>query len=53
MKCCSNEDVMVIKVEDNAEIISVCFETLNELKISNYEVKLMNIYEENLGVPVC
>lgn len=53
MKCCSNKDIMVIKVQDNAEIMSVCFETQNQLKISDYEMKLLNLDQEHIGIPVC
>jgi len=53
MKCCSNDDVMTIKAQDNADILTIMFETSNQEKMSDYEMKLMNLDQEHLGIPVC
>lgn len=53
MKCCSNNDIMVIKVQENSEIISIYFETWSQLKISDYEMKLLNLDPEHISIPVC
>lgn len=53
MKCCSNDDIMTIKAQDNADLLTIMFETSNQEKMSNYEMKLMNLDQEHLGIPVC
>lgn len=53
MKCCSNDDIMTIKAQDNADTLSILFETPNQEKMSDYEMKLMNLDQEHLGIPVC
>lgn len=53
MKCCSNDDIMTIKAQDNADTLSIMFETKNQEKMSDYEMKLMNLDQEHLGIPVC
>lgn len=52
MKCCSNDDIMTIKAQDNADTLSIMFETANQEKMSDYEMKLMNLDQEHLGIPV-
>lgn len=52
MKCCSNDDVMTIKAQDNADTLNIMFETANQEKMSDYEMKLMNLDQEHLGIPV-
>lgn len=52
MKCCSNDDVMTIKAQDNADTLTIMFETANQEKMSDYEMKLMNLDQEHLGIPV-
>jgi len=53
MKCCSNDDIMTIKAQDNADTLTIMFETSNQEKLSDYEMKLMNLDQEHLGIPVC
>lgn len=53
MKCCSNDDIMTIKAQDNADTLAIMFETSNQEKVSDYEMKLMNLDQEHLGIPVC
>lgn len=52
MKCCSNDDIMTIKAQDNADTLTIMFETANQEKMSDYEMKLMNLDQEHLGIPV-
>lgn len=52
MKCCSNDDVMTIKAQDNADSLSILFESPTQEKMSDYEMKLMNLDQEHLGIPV-
>uniref|UniRef100_T1JGW4 DNA sliding clamp PCNA n=1 Tax=Strigamia maritima TaxID=126957 RepID=T1JGW4_STRMM len=51
MKCASNDDVITIKAQDDADTVTFVFETPNQEKISDYEMKLMNLDTEHLGIP--
>ncbi|XP_065051331.1 proliferating cell nuclear antigen-like [Rhopilema esculentum] len=51
LKCGSNDDIVTIKAEDNADTVQFIFETPNQEKVSDYEIKLMDIDAEHLGIP--
>lgn len=53
MKCAGNDDVMTMKAQDNADTVVFVFESANQDKLSDYEMKLMNLDQEQLGIPVC
>jgi len=53
MKCAANDDVMTMKAQDNADTVMFVFESPNQEKVSDYEMKLMNLDQEQLGIPVC
>lgn len=52
MKCSSTDDIMTIKAQDNADTLTIMFESPNQEKMSDYEMKLMNLDQEHLGIPV-
>lgn len=52
MKCSSTDDIMTIKAQDNADTLTIMFESSNQEKMSDYEMKLMNLDQEHLGIPV-
>lgn len=52
MKCAANDDVMTMKAQDNADTVTFVFEAPNQEKVSDYEMKLMNLDQEQLGIPV-
>lgn len=52
MKCAGNDDVMTMKAQDNADTVTFVFESPNQEKVSDYEMKLMNLDQEQLGIPV-
>ena len=52
LKCASNEDIITIKAQDNADTVTFVFESPNQDKVSDYEMKLMNLDQEHLGIPV-
>ena len=52
MKCAANDDVMTMKAQDNADTVTFVFESPNQEKVSDYEMKLMNLDQEQLGIPV-
>ncbi|XP_037950256.1 proliferating cell nuclear antigen-like [Teleopsis dalmanni] len=51
LKCCKNEDTTTIKAQDNADTVTFVFESQNHEKVSDYEMKLMNLDQEHLGIP--
>lgn len=52
LKCASNDDTITVKAPDDGDKISLVFEAANESEVSEYEVKLMNLDSEYLGIPV-
>lgn len=52
MKCAGAEDTVTMKAQDNADVIAFMFESKNQEKVSDYEMKLMNLDQEHLGIPV-
>lgn len=51
MKCAGNDDVLTMKAQDNADKVTFMFESQNQEKVSDYEMKLMNLDQEHLGIP--
>ncbi|KAJ8976376.1 hypothetical protein NQ317_003230 [Molorchus minor] len=50
-KCASNDDTVTIKAQDDADTVTFMFESKKQEKISDYEMKLMNLDQEHLGIP--
>uniref|UniRef100_A0A6M2DJV6 DNA sliding clamp PCNA n=1 Tax=Xenopsylla cheopis TaxID=163159 RepID=A0A6M2DJV6_XENCH len=51
LKCANNEDTVTMKAQDNADTVTFEFESQNQEKVSDYEMKLMNLDQEHLGIP--
>jgi proliferating cell nuclear antigen len=51
MKCAGNDDAVTVKAGDNADTITFMFESPNGEKVSDYEMKLMDLDAEHLGIP--
>ncbi|XP_061389059.1 proliferating cell nuclear antigen-like [Musca vetustissima] len=51
LKCANNDDTVTIKAQDNADTVTFMFESPNHEKVSDYEMKLMNLDQEHLGIP--
>ncbi|XP_015519882.1 proliferating cell nuclear antigen [Neodiprion pinetum] len=51
MKCAGAEDTVTMKAQDNADVVAFMFESKNQEKVSDYEMKLMNLDQEHLGIP--
>ncbi|OIF93849.1 proliferating cell nuclear antigen (pcna), partial [Acinetobacter baumannii] len=49
--CANNEDNVTMKAQDNADTVTIMFESANQEKVSDYEMKLMNLDQEHLGIP--
>jgi len=51
LKCAGNDDMVTIKAEDNADVVALVFENKDSDKVSDFELKLMDIDGEHLGIP--
>lgn len=51
LKCAGNDDIVTMKAEDNGDTVTFMFESPNQDRISDFEVKLMDIDSEHLGIP--
>lgn len=51
LKCAGNDDIVTMKAEDAGDTVTFMFESPNQDKISDFEMKLMDIDSEHLGIP--
>lgn len=51
IKCGNNEDALTLKANDDGETLSILFESPKGDKVSDYELKLMDLDMEHLAVP--
>jgi len=51
MKCAGNDDIVTLKSEDSPDQVTFLFESPEQDKISEYQMKLMDIDSEHLGIP--
>merc|ERR1712183_1198294 len=51
LRCAANDDIVTIKAQDNADTVTFMFESPSQEKVSDYEMKLMNLDQEHLGIP--
>jgi len=51
LKCAGNDDIITLKAEDEGDSINFMFETKSQDRISDFEMKLMDIDSEHLGIP--
>jgi len=51
LKCASNDDSLTLKADDNANSVTFMFESANQSKLSDFELKLMEIESDVLGIP--
>jgi len=51
MKCAGNDDAITMKAGDDADTVTFMFESPNGEKVSDYEMKLMDLDTEHLGIP--
>merc|ERR1712112_122666 len=51
LKCAANDDIVTVKAQDQADNVTFMFESPNQEKVSDYEMKLMNLDQEHLGIP--
>ncbi|CAA6656759.1 unnamed protein product [Spirodela intermedia] len=51
LKCAGNDDIVTIKADDGSDTVTFMFESPNQDKIADFEMKLMDIDSEHLGIP--
>ncbi|KAK8924923.1 proliferating cell nuclear antigen [Metarhizium anisopliae] len=51
LRAAQNEDVLTIKAEDAPDVLNLMFESSSNDRISEYDLKLMDIDQEHLGIP--
>ncbi|KAF2764787.1 proliferating cell nuclear antigen [Teratosphaeria nubilosa] len=51
LRCAQNEDILTVKAEDAPDVVSMQFESADNDRISDYDIKLMDIDQEHLGIP--
>ncbi|XP_062154581.1 proliferating cell nuclear antigen-like [Alnus glutinosa] len=51
LKCAGDKDVVTIKADDGGDSITFMFESPTQDKIADFEMKLMDIDSEHLGIP--
>ncbi|PSC71363.1 Proliferating cell nuclear antigen [Micractinium conductrix] len=51
MKCAGKEDTLTMRAEDDGDTVAFLFEAGNQARVSEFELKLMDITSENLGIP--
>lgn len=51
LKCSGNDDIITLKAEDTADALTLMFESPSQERIADFELKLMDIDSEPLGIP--
>lgn len=52
LRCAGSEDTVTLRAWDNPESVVFIFESPNKEKLAEYEMKLINMDQEHLGIPV-
>jgi len=51
LRCAQNEDILTLKAEDSPDVVNLVFESAENDRLSEYDIKLMDIDQEHLGIP--
>uniref|UniRef100_A0A7S0RYP4 DNA sliding clamp PCNA n=1 Tax=Chlamydomonas leiostraca TaxID=1034604 RepID=A0A7S0RYP4_9CHLO len=51
LKCAGNDDIITLKADDNGDTLTLMFESEKQERISDFDLKLMSIESEQLGIP--
>lgn len=52
LRAAQNEDLLTLKADDSPDVLSLVFENSESDRISEYDIKLMDIDQEHLSIPV-
>ncbi|KAF2146473.1 uncharacterized protein K452DRAFT_262279 [Aplosporella prunicola CBS 121167] len=51
LRCAQPEDILTLKAEDAPDVVNFVFESAQSDRLSEYDIKLMDIDQEHLGIP--
>ncbi|KAF5019579.1 hypothetical protein F66182_8410 [Fusarium sp. NRRL 66182] len=51
LRAAQNDDILTLKAEDGPDVLNMQFESPDNDRISEYDLKLMDIDQEHLGIP--
>lgn len=51
LRACQPDDILTLKAEDAPDVVNLTFENKESDRISEYDIKLMDIDQEHLGIP--
>lgn len=51
LRCAQNEDILTLKADDAPDVVNLVFESSDSDRLSEYDIKLMDIDQEHLGIP--
>jgi proliferating cell nuclear antigen len=51
LRAAQNEDILTLKAEDAPDVLNLVFESSASDRLSEYDLKLMDIDQEHLGIP--
>ena len=51
LRCAQNEDILTLKAQDAPDVVNLLFESSESDRLSEYDIKLMDIDQEHLGIP--
>lgn len=51
LRAAQNEDILTIKADDAPDVLNLVFESSSSDRLSEYDLKLMDIDQEHLGIP--
>ncbi|ETN43504.1 proliferating cell nuclear antigen (pcna) [Cyphellophora europaea CBS 101466] len=51
LRAAQNEDILTLKAEDAPDVVNLVFESPDTDRLSEYDIKLMDIDQEHLGIP--
>lgn len=51
LKAAQDNDIMTLKAEDSPDVVNLVFESAQSDRLSEYDIKLMDIDQEHLAIP--
>ncbi|THW00334.1 proliferating cell nuclear antigen [Aureobasidium pullulans] len=51
LRAAQDKDILTLKAEDSPDVVNLVFESSDSDRISEYDIKLMDIDQEHLGIP--
>lgn len=51
LRAAQNDDILTLKAEDAPDVVNLVFESSETDRLSEYDIKLMDIDQEHLGIP--